>query len=168
MHNNPPLSLIVAIASNNAIGKNNQLLWHIPEDLKRFKALTTGHTVIMGKRTYESLPLHPLPNRVNMVITDVPGEQIEGCLTVYSMEEAIQKADPEKENFIMGGGMVYKQFLPIVDKLYLTIVEKAFDADTFFPEIDFREWRCIEKLEVPFDESLGFSYSYLTYDRKTY
>lgn len=168
MHNNPPLSLIVAIASNNAIGKNNQLLWHIPDDLKRFKTLTTGHTVIMGKKTYESLPFQPLPNRVNMVISDVPGEQIEGCLMAYSIDDAIQKADPEKENFIMGGGMIYRQFLPIVDKLYLTIVEKAFDADTFFPEIDLKEWHCIEKQEMPFDENLGFSYSYLTYTRRGY
>jgi len=162
------IAIIVAIAQNNAIGKDNQLLWHIPEDLKRFKALTSGHTIIMGKRTYESLPKRPLPNRVNMVITDIPTEKIEGCLTVYSIEEALQNADPDKENFIIGGGSIYRQFLPIADTLYLTVVDQAFEADVFFPEIDFKEWRCIEKEEVPFDESLGFSYSYLTYSKKTY
>lgn len=162
------IAIIVAIAQNNAIGKDNQLLWHIPEDLKRFKALTTGHTIIMGKKTYESLPIHPLPNRINMVITDDPTEKIEGCVTVYSIEEALQNTDPDKENFIIGGGSIYRQFLPLADTLYLTMVDQAFDADVFFPEIDLRDWRCIEKVEIPFDETLGFSYTYLTYKRKTY
>ncbi|MEI6575692.1 MAG: dihydrofolate reductase [Bacteroidota bacterium] len=162
------IAIIVAIAQNNAIGKNNQLLWHIPEDLKRFKALTSGHTVIMGKKTYESLPIRPLPKRVNMVITDDPNEEIEGCLTVYSIEDALKNLDPDLENFVMGGGSVYKQFLPMADKLYLTLIDQAFDGDVFFPEINLRDWRCVEKEEMPFDETIGFSYSYLTYIRKTY
>jgi dihydrofolate reductase len=103
-----------------------------------------------------------------MVITDDPTEIIDGCLTVYSIEEALQNADPDKENFIIGGGSIYRQFLPLADTLYLTLVDQAFEADVFFPEIDFKEWRCIEKEEIPFDETLGFSYSYLTYTKKTY
>jgi dihydrofolate reductase len=150
------ISIIVAIAQNNAIGKDNQLLWHIPADLKRFKKLTTGHTIVMGKRTFYSLPIRPLPNRRSIVITDVPGEEIEGCTMAYSIEEAIEKMDSEKENFIIGGGMVYKQFLPLAQQLYLTIVQKDFDADTFL-EIDLTGWEMIEKEEHP-EEELPYYY----------
>lgn len=132
-----PISIIVAIAQNNAIGLNNDLLWHISDDLKRFKHLTSAHTVVMGKRTYYSLPFRPLKNRTNIVITDIEGEEIEGCVMAYSIEDAIEKMDTEKENFIIGGGSVYRQFLPYAQKLYLTIVHKDFEADTFFPEIDY-------------------------------
>src|SRR5665811_604053 len=114
-----PISIIVAIAQNNAIGKDNQLLWHIPADLKRFKKLTTGHTIVMGKRTFYSLPIRPLPNRRSIVITDIPGEEIEGCTMAYSIEEAVEKMEDEKENFIIGGGSVYHQFLPLAQQLYL-------------------------------------------------
>jgi dihydrofolate reductase len=150
------ISIIVAIAQNNAIGKDNQLLWHIPADLKRFKKLTTGHTIVMGKRTFYSLPIRPLPNRRSIVITDIAGEEIEGCTMAYSIEEAIEKMDSEKENFIIGGGMVYKQFLPLAQQLYLTIVQKDFDADTFL-EIDLTGWEMIEKEEHP-EEELPYYY----------
>jgi len=152
-----PISIIVAIAQNNAIGKDNQLLWHIPADLKRFKALTTGHTIVMGKRTFESLPLRPLPNRRSVVITDILGEKIEGCTMAYSINDAIEQMDEEKENFIIGGGSVYRQFLPFANQLYLTIVKKDFDADTFFPEIDYSEWDIIER-EEHLDEDLPYYY----------
>jgi len=160
------ISIIVAIAQNNAIGKDNQLLWHIPEDLKRFKALTTGHTIVMGKRTFESLPLRPLPNRRSVVITDIPGEQIQGCEMAYSIDDAISKMEEGRENFIIGGGMVYKQFMPLADKLYLTIVHKDFEADTFYTEIDYTQWKEIAREDVSANESLGFDYSYITYERK--
>ena len=160
------ISIIVAIAQNNAIGKDNQLLWHIPEDLKRFKMLTTGHTIVMGKRTFESLPLRPLPNRRSIVITDIPGEQIPGCDMAYSIDEAIAKMDDGRENFIIGGGMVYKQFMPLADKLYLTIVHKDFEADTFYTDIDYSRWNEIAREEVKAAESLGFDYAYITYERK--
>lgn len=137
----PIISIIVAIADNLAIGKDNELLWHISEDLKRFKKLTTGHTIVMGKKTFYSLPIRPLPNRRSVVITDVPGEQIEGCIMAYSIEDAIQKMEPGMENFIIGGGSVYGQFLPLADKLYLTLVHKDFDADTFFPKIKMEDWK---------------------------
>lgn len=152
-----PISIIVAIAQNNAIGKDNQLLWHIPADLKRFKTLTTGHTIVMGKRTFESLPLRPLPNRRSVVITDILGEKIEGCTMAYSINDAIEQMDEEKENFIIGGGSVYRQFLPFANQLYLTIVKKDFDADTFFPEIDYSEWDIVER-EDHLDEDLPYFY----------
>ncbi len=160
------ISIIVAIAANNAIGKDNDLLWHLSGDLKRFKELTTGHTIVMGKRTFESLPVRPLPNRRSIVITDIEGEQIAGCVMAYSIEDAIAKFDIADENFIIGGGSVYRQFMPIADKLYLTIVHKNFDADTFYPEINFDEWQAIEKQENILDEKSGLTYSYLIYKRK--
>ena len=131
----PTISVICAIAQNRAIGKNNQLLWHIPEDFKHFKETTSGHPIIMGQRTYESIG-RPLPNRTNIIITDDQSYQMEGCVIVHSIEEAIEKAsavDPG-EIFFIGGGMIYRQAVPIADKLYLTIVEGEFEADTFFPE----------------------------------
>lgn len=160
------ISIIVAIAENNAIGKNNELLWHISKDLKRFKLLTEGHYVVMGKKTYFSLPFRPLKNRTNLVITDVPGEEIEGCLMAYSIEDAIEKMDPENENFIIGGGSVYRQFLPYANKLYLTRIHKDFDADTFFPEISLEDWELMEKEDVTDDEQNNFTYSFETFNRK--
>lgn len=159
------ISIIVAIAQNNAIGKDNQLLWHIPADLKRFKALTTGNTIVMGKRTFESLPLRPLPNRRSIVISDVPGEKIPGCEMAYSIDEAIAKMEDGRENFIIGGGMVYRQFMPLADKLYLTIVHKDFEADTFYAEIDYSEWKEMAREDIKDTENLGFDYSYITYER---
>jgi dihydrofolate reductase len=159
------ISIIVAIAENMAIGKNNDLLWHIPADLKRFKSITSGHPVIMGKRTWESLPRRPLPNRRNIVITDIPGEQIEGCEMAYSIDEAIDRCKPEEENFIIGGASVYRQFLPHADRLYLTLVQKSYDADVFFPEIDFTKWKLISREDFPADEVNDFAYSNETYSR---
>ena len=160
------LSIIVAIAENLAIGKNNDLLWHIPRDLKRFKRITSGHTVIMGKRTYYSLPKRPLPDRRNLVITDIPGEIIDGCTMAYSIEDAIAKCDMAEENFIIGGASVYAQFLPFADRLYLTRIHKHFEGDVFFSGIDFSGWQLISKEDFPVDEGLGFSYSYENYHRK--
>lgn len=159
------ISIIVAIAKNYAIGKNNELLWHISEDLKRFKRLTTGHQVIMGKRTYESLPVRPLKNRTNIVITDNPGEVFDGCITVYSIDEALAYCNEKEESFIIGGGSVYRQFLPLANKLYLTWVDKEFEADTFFPEIDFSEWKLSEKEEHFSESPNDFSYTFLIYEK---
>lgn len=160
------ISIIVAIAQNYAIGKNNELLWHISNDLKRFKKITQGHSVLMGKKTYESLPKVPLPNRKNIVITDVAGEKFEGCITVYSIEEAMQVCENDEEVFVIGGGSIYRQFLPKADKLYLTKVHKDFDADTFFPEINYDEWELTEKEDVNEDTQNDFNYTFLTYIRK--
>jgi dihydrofolate reductase len=159
------ISIIVAIAENYAIGKNNDLLWHIPEDLKRFKKLTTGHAVIMGKKTYESLPRRPLPNRVNIVISDNPNDHFDQCVMAWSIEDALSKSDPADENFIIGGASVYRQFLPFSDRLYITWVHKSFDGDVFFPEIDFSEWLLISSEEISSDSNNDFSYSNNIYDR---
>jgi dihydrofolate reductase len=160
------ISIIVAVAENLAIGKDNQLLWHISEDLKRFKKLTTGHTIVMGKKTFESLPVRPLPNRTSIVITDIPGEKTEGCVMAYSIEEAIRLCPENEESFIIGGGSVYRQFLPLADKFYLTLVHQPFEADTFFPEIDYSKWNLISKEDYPADEKCPYNYSYLIMERK--
>jgi dihydrofolate reductase len=162
------ISIIVAIARNFAIGRNNQLLWHIPADLKRFKKITTGHPVIMGKLTYESLPFRPLPNRKNIVITDKPGELFEGCTTVYSIQEALDLCSDHEESFIIGGGSIYRQFLPYCNKLYITRVNKDFEADTFFPEIDFDQWKIIDQEDHEPDEMTDFSYSFITFEKLYY
>lgn len=135
------ISIIVAVAANWAIGKNNDLLWHISNDLKWFKKHTSGNPVIMGKKTWESLPVRPLPKRLNIIISDKPNDVFEGGQTVNSIENSILAMDPEKENFIIGGGSVYAQFLPLAQKLYLTKVHKDFEADIFFPEVNMNEWK---------------------------
>ncbi len=160
------ISIFVAIAENYAIGKDNDLLWHISKDLIRFKQLTKDHFVIMGKRTYFSLPTRPLPHRTNLVITDVPDEQIDSCLMAYSIEDAIGKMDPENENFVIGGGSIYRQFMPYAQKLYITRVHKDFEADTFFPEISPEDWKLTESQLVDDDPQNEFTYSFEIYERK--
>lgn len=159
------ISIIVAIAKNYAIGKNNELLWHISDDLKRFKKYTTGNVVIMGKNTFLSLPKGALPNRKNIVITDDKNDKFDGADVVFSIDEAIEKASSEKENFIIGGGMIYKQFLPIANKLYLTQINKDFDADTFFPEINFNEWKLEHEEFVEKSEKNEFSHSFKIFSK---
>jgi len=160
------ISIIVAVAENWAIGKNNQLLFSLSNDLKRFKKITTGHTVIMGKKTFFSLPKGALPNRKNIVISDDRKDKFMGCEMAYSIEEAIEKCDPDEENFIIGGGMIYQQFFPITNKLYLTKVHQSVkDADIFFPEIHFDEWELIEREDVSGNENHP-SYSYLILKKK--
>ncbi len=160
------ISIIVAVAQNWAIGKDNDLLWHISKDLKRFKKITEGHPVFMGKKTFESLPKAPLPNRTNIVITDDKNDHFEGCVTVFSIEDALEHCNEVSESFIIGGGSIYKQFLPFASKLYLTKVHQDFEADTFFPEINEDEWELIESIDVDDDPQNPFNYSFLTYARK--
>lgn len=159
------ISIIVAVAKNWAIGKNNQLLWHIPADLKRFKQITLGHQLIMGKLTYLSLPKRPLANRTSIVITDIRDETFEGCITVYSIQQALDLCNDREETFIIGGGSVYRQFLPHANKLYLTVVHKDFEADTFFPEIDTNQWKLVEQSDHGPDETNDFSYSFLVFEK---
>ncbi|SET72444.1 dihydrofolate reductase [Draconibacterium orientale] len=158
------ISIIVAIAENFAIGKNNDLLFHLPNDLKRFKEITSGHTIIMGRNTLLSLPKWPLPNRRHIVITDKPDDVFPGCETVFSIDEAIEKVKDEKEAFIIGGGMIYKQFFPVAGKLYLTLVHQPFEADTFFPEVNYAEWNEVKREDL-YDEKNDFNYSYLDLKR---
>ena len=159
------ISIIVAIAQNFAIGKNNDLLFHLPNDLKRFKEITTGHPVIMGRNTLLSLPKGALPNRRNIVITDNPEEKFDCCEMVSSIEEAVAAVKDEQEAFIIGGGMIYRQFFPLAGKLHLTLVHRDFDADVYFPEIDYSEWEELFR-EDHSDEKNGFEYSYLDLKRK--
>ena len=160
------ISIIVAIAENNAIGKDNKLLWHISDDLKRFKRITTGHTLIMGKKTFKSLPGGPLPDRKNIVISDDINDKFDGCIMAYSINDALDKCDDDKENFIIGGGTIYAQFLKYATKLYITRVHKSFDADTFFPELNYSKWIEIERENHPENENNSLSYSFITYKRK--
>lgn len=159
------ISIIVAIAQNFAIGKNNDLLFHLPNDLKHFKEITSGHTIIMGRNTLLSLPKWPLPNRRHIVITDKPDDIFPGCETVFSIDEAIEKVKDDKEAFIIGGGMIYRQFYPVAGKLYLTLVHKDFDADVYFPTINYSEWK-EDSREDFYDEKNDFNYSYLNLERR--
>jgi dihydrofolate reductase len=159
------ISIIVAIAENFAIGKNNDLLFHLPNDLKHFKEITSGHTIIMGRNTLLSLPKWPLPKRRHIIITDKKDDVFPGCEIVFSIEEAIEKVKDEQEAFIIGGGMIYKQFFSIAGKLYLTLVHKPFEADVFFPEIDYTEWNEFSREDFK-DEKNDFEYSYLNLERK--
>ncbi len=163
----PQISIIVAIAKLNAIGQNNDLLAYIPNDLKRFKALTTGHPIIMGRKTFESLPNGPLPKRRNIVISRNTELKIEGAEVVSSPEEAIALCKDEKEVFIIGGATIYEAFLPKTDKLYLTLINQFYnDADTFFPEFNYSEWKENYREDVSNDNSNEFNYTYLDLERK--
>jgi dihydrofolate reductase len=161
----PNISIIVAIAANRAIGKDNKLLWHISEDLKRFKSLTTGHTLIMGRNTFLSLPNGALPERRHIVISDVAGEVFDGCEMASSIEAAITLAGSDDECFVIGGGMVYAQFLPRAGRLYLTQVHHSFDADTFFPEIDFSQWKALYTEKVDAGERNQYAHTYTEFIR---
>ncbi len=159
------ISIIVAVASNGAIGKDNDLLWHIPEDFKWFKKHTKGNTVVMGKKTWESLPARPLPGRINIVISDDPSDYFEGAEMAGSIQEAIDKMSEDKENFIIGGGSIYGQFLPLADKFYLTRVHCDFDADIFFPDFDIEDWKEVYHEEHPEKEPNNLGFTFLIYER---
>ncbi|MBI9067227.1 MAG: dihydrofolate reductase [Salinivirgaceae bacterium] len=160
------LSIIVAVAENNAIGYKNQLLTYISADLKRFKQITKGHTVVMGRNTWFSLPNRPLPGRQNIVITNNKDEKFDGADTVYSIQEAIDVCPENEESFIMGGAMVYEQFFTLAHKLYLTKIHKSFEADTFFPEVTELDWQVVEKETIDNDEQAKLSYSFINLVRK--
>jgi dihydrofolate reductase len=157
------ISIIVAVSDDWGIGKDNDLLWHISEDLKRFKRLTSGNTIIMGKKTWESLPKKPLPNRKNVVITDKPGETFENAITAYSIEDSLAKCTVGEEIFIIGGGSIYRQFLPIADRLFITHVHMKAPADIYFPEIDMNIWEKTEEEEFTSEE---IPYTYTIYQRR--
>lgn len=161
-----PISMIAAIAENNGIGKDNQLLFYIPEDLKRFKQITSGHTVIMGRKTWESLKNKPLPNRKNIILTNSKKITYPGATLVTCLEEALQQCSDASENFIVGGEMIYRLFLPFAQILYITKVHANFDADTFFPNIDEHQWELQEVLEGTSGKELPFTFEFLTYHRK--
>ena len=160
------ITIIAAVAENNALGKDNQLIWHLPADLKRFKKVTSGHCVIMGRKTYESLG-KPLPNRTNIVITRNKAYKAEGCLITNSLNQAIELAKKEDSNpFILGGAEIYKQAMSFADKLDLTFVHHTFDADAFFPEIDLNIWQKASSEYFKADEKNKYNFSFVTYTKK--
>lgn len=161
------ISIIVAIAEkNNGIGYKNRLLWSLPNDMKHFKNITTGNTVIMGRNTYLSLPKGALPNRKNVVISDDPNDKFEGCYMASSIDEAISITKNDGEVFIMGGASIYKQFLPLADKLYITYVDDEPVADTYFPEINKDIWEVVSREDHYKDEKHCVNYSFLVFERK--
>lgn len=163
----PKISIIAAVADNYAIGKSNNLPWHLPADLKHFKKLTTGHVVVMGKRTFESLPSGPLPNRKNIVLTSVLSEGVNvGYFEADSLEDAIDLCEHEDEIFIIGGATVYKQSLDKVDKMYITWVHDNFAADTFFPQFDVENWKEISRVDCKADDKNPHDYSFVEYVRE--
>ena len=158
------VSIVVAISENHVIGKDNKLLWYLPNDLKHFKDITTGHTVIMGRKTFESVG-KPLPKRRNIIITRQP-IAIEGCEVVNSIEAALQLCKSEPEVFIVGGAEIYKQSLNLTDRIYLTIVHKDFDGDSSFPEIDRADWKEVSREDFEPDDRNNLPYSFITLQRR--
>ncbi len=157
------VSAIVATSENHAIGKNNQLLWHMPNDLKHFKDITSGRTIIMGRKTFDSVG-KPLPKRRNIVVTrqDIT---IPGCEVVKSVEDALAICQGEDEVFIGGGAEIYKLAMPLTNRIYLTIIHHTFEADTFFPEIDKAEWKEVKREDFSADEKNAWPYSFITLER---
>jgi dihydrofolate reductase len=160
------ISMIAAIGKNRELGYRNQLLWHISADFKRFKEITSGHTVIMGLRTFESIGSKPLPNRRNIVLSDIPISTDQNIIVAKSVNEVLNLIDPAEEVFIMGGASVYAQFMPLANKLYLTCVHKEYIADTWFPEYSMSEWELLDETPVSGDEKAGVDYTYVTLCRK--
>lgn len=161
------VSIIAALADDRAIGNEQKLLWRLPEDMKMFKELTVGKAVIMGRKTFESLPKGALPDRVNVVLTKNNSIQFPGAIKVASMSDALAVLhDDFEEVFIIGGGDIYKQALCVADKMYLTVVHHSFPgSDTYFPEIDFREWREIKHEEHKADDRHKYSFAFVEYSR---
>lgn len=160
------LSIIVAIGKKNEIGKENDLLWHLPADLKRFKSITTGHVIVMGRKTFESLPKGALPNRTNVVLSRNTAFQPENTLVFSSLDAALIHLRDEEEVFIIGGADLYRQAYPIADKLYLTKVHATFpDADTFFPQMDFNEWKQVGFETITSDEKNSYASTFYQLER---
>ncbi|MBD3583163.1 dihydrofolate reductase [Flavobacterium selenitireducens] len=159
------ITLIAAAAENNALGKDNQLLWHLPDDFKRFKALTTGHYIIMGRKTFESFP-KPLPNRVHVIITRQPDYRADNCIVVGSLEEALKVCPKSEEIYVIGGGEIYALALSLADKIELTRVHTSLEADAYFPDFSDADWDLQESDHHPKDERHAFDFTYETYVRK--
>ena len=161
------ISLIVAMANNRVIGLDNKMPWHLSADLKKFKSITMGSPILMGRKTYESIG-RPLPGRTNMIISRNLDYQQEGCLVFNDLNTSLKKASEcTQEVFIIGGSDLYKAILPMVDVIYLTLINKDFQGDTFFPEIDFNEWSEVAREDIKDDPSVYFNYSFLKLEKAT-
>ena len=156
--------MIAAVAENFALGKDNELVWHLPDDFKRFKQLTTNHYIIMGRKTFESFP-KPLPNRTHVIITRQQDYKAEGCLIAANLADALAMVPEDENAFVIGGGEIYALALPFTDVIELTKVHARFEADTFFPEIDAKQWKLVAEEYHPKDEKHLFDFTYETYRR---
>ena len=159
------ITLIAAAGENNELGKDNDLVWHLPDDFKRFKQLTTGHNIIMGRKTWESFP-KPLPNRTHIIITRNAAYKPEGTIVVHSLDEALIKASVDDQPFVIGGGEIYALAMEVADKIELTRVHGSFDADAFFPIIDPNIWELSAETHHETDERHAYSFTYETWIRK--
>lgn len=160
------LTLIAAVAENNALGKDNKMMWHLPDDFKHFKSRTSGHHIIMGRKTFESFP-SALPNRTSVIITRQANYKADGCIVVGSLDEAIAVSPKDEEVFIIGGGEIYNQSIDRADKLDLTRVHAEFpDADAYFPQIDESKWELTEAIFHPRDEKHAYEMTFQTYLKK--
>jgi dihydrofolate reductase len=160
------MTIIAAISENLALGKINQLLWHLPDDFKRFKEVTMGHHIIMGRKTFESISKKALPKRTNIVITRDKNYECSCVVVANSLKKALQIAHRTDSNpYVIGGGIIYEEAMKIADKLDLTIVHHTFEADVFFPEIDFRVWKETSRIFHPKDEKHVYDFSFVTYER---
>ena len=161
------ISIIVAITENNIIGWNNEMPWHLPADLKYFRQKTTGHYIVMGRKTFESIGGgRPLPNRTSIIITSQQDYKAEGCLIAHSLDEAIAMAEGQDELFIIGGKQVYNQALSIANKMYLTRIHTSIDGDTSFPNYDFSQWEMTSYKEQEADEKNAYAMSFLVFEKK--
>jgi len=153
------------MSKNRVIGVNGKLPWHLPADLKRFRELTTGHHIIMGRKTFESLPKGPLPNRTNIVVTRQKKFEASGCVIAHSISEAVEKAKGDAETFIIGGAEIYKAALPMAHRIYLTLVDQTIDGDAFFPEFSNDEWTLVKEDKHPPDEKNKLAVVHRVYER---
>ena len=158
------ISIIVAVAKNGVIGDKNTLLWHLREDMIHFRTTTSGHPVVMGRKTYDSIG-RPLPKRTNVVITRDTNLAIEGCTVVHSLEEAVAMFDKSEEVFIIGGAQIYAQALAISDRIYLTVIDKEYEGDTSFPEIDYSAWKEISREEYVRGEEFEHPFAFITLEK---
>ncbi|WP_010133944.1 dihydrofolate reductase [Ochrovirga pacifica] len=158
-------TIIAAVGNNNELGKDNDLIWHLPADLKRFKKITSGHHIIMGRNTYESIG-KPLPNRTSIIVTRNPNYTAKGCLVTNSLEKAIALAQKDSNTFVIGGAEIYKQAIHLVDELDICEVHSTFDADTYFPDIDPAVWQEISRKKFAADEQNKYDYSFVRYQKR--
>ena len=162
------ISLIAAVSKNNVIGNNGEIPWHLPNDSKHFASITKGHTVVMGRKTYESIITHlgkPLPERKNIIITRDTSYQVPGATVVHSVEEAIKECANEKEAFVIGGGEILKLAIPYLNRMYLTHVEAEVPADSFFPEFNPKEWEVVSEKFHPKDEKHPYNFTFKVYEK---
>jgi dihydrofolate reductase len=159
------IGLVVAVDNNNVIGKDNKLIWHLPADLKMFKELTMGAPIVMGRKTFESIG-KPLPGRTTVIITRNPEYKVEGCIVALSLKEGLSMVGKEPKVYVIGGGEIFKEAMPLADKLYLTRIHHSFEGDVYFPEVDMNQWEEESRQDFEPDEKNAFSYSFFCYRKK--